>query len=394
MRTQGKDRHFLGASLLISSTCMGVGMLALPVATAQGGFLGTLPLYIAVWLFKVANGCLILEACLWCPKDANLITISNTLLGNKGKAACWIFYLFLFYCIMVALVDMGGQIVGEVQGRTWPDWLCTLIYLIAIIPVVYVGTKWVARINFVLIAGLVLTFVLFAIETLPHIQPALLKRIDISAGWKALPVLFTAFGFQNLIPTLVNYASRDDKLLTKAIFFGTSIPLAIYLVWQLLIQGIIPYSSLMEALRQGDDALVPLQNSLHILNISRIGEFFVFFVLTVSFLGTSTAFIDFWADALNWKREGTRKILLIGLVFGVPYGVATINPDIFFKALTYAGGIGSVFLFGILPIIFVWSGRYIQKRPRIQGALPGGKYFLALLLILSLFVFWQVFALL
>ena len=48
MQLPKKGHHLLGMSFLIASTCMGVGMLALPVATAKGGFFATLPLYIIV----------------------------------------------------------------------------------------------------------------------------------------------------------------------------------------------------------------------------------------------------------------------------------------------------------------------------------------------------------
>jgi len=86
-----KNRHHIvGATLLIAGTCIGVGMLALPVATAEGGFFASLPVYLVVWLFMLCTSRLIVEACLWCPNDANLITISQTLLGKKGAIACWL----------------------------------------------------------------------------------------------------------------------------------------------------------------------------------------------------------------------------------------------------------------------------------------------------------------
>src|SRR5579872_5832267 len=140
MHLMKNRHHIVGATLLIAGTCIGVGMLALPVATAEGGFFASLPVYLVVWLFMLCTSRLIVEACLWCPNDANLITISQTLLGKKGAIACWLLYLFLFYCLMVAHTVAGGGAVSGFEGGTWPEWLSSLIYVLVFAPAVYLGT--------------------------------------------------------------------------------------------------------------------------------------------------------------------------------------------------------------------------------------------------------------
>ena len=88
--------HLVGGTLLVAGTSLGVGMLALPVATASGGFIPAMVVYLICWIFMLCTGLLILEACIWMPKDANLITLSTRLLGKWGKASCWVLYLFSF----------------------------------------------------------------------------------------------------------------------------------------------------------------------------------------------------------------------------------------------------------------------------------------------------------
>lgn len=88
--------HLVGGTLLVTGTSIGVGMLALPVATAKGGFFPSLLIYLVCWVFMLCTGLLILEACIWMPKNANLITLSSRLLGKWGKFFCWVLYLFLF----------------------------------------------------------------------------------------------------------------------------------------------------------------------------------------------------------------------------------------------------------------------------------------------------------
>ncbi len=144
----------IGASLLIAGSCIGVGMFAMPVITNESGFIGSLPVFLAVWLFKNLTSWLVIEACLWCPKGANLITISQNLLGVRGAVFCWILYLFLFYCLMTAQIAGGGQVIdGFIYGGAWPDWISRAVYILLLVPAIYFGAKCVARLNAFLMGG-------------------------------------------------------------------------------------------------------------------------------------------------------------------------------------------------------------------------------------------------
>jgi tyrosine-specific transport protein len=176
----------------------------------------------------------------------------------------------------------------------------------------------------------------------------------------------------------------------KAIWIGSSIPLVIYLAWQLLIHGIVPLGPLQEALQQGQNAIIPLEQTLQKGSLSNISQAFAFFAMTASFIGLAIAFFDFWADGLHWKKKGIQKVGLMALVFAVPYVIAITNPTIFFLALTWAGGIGVALLLGIMPIMFVWSGRYWQKRSQVHKELGGGKVTLGFLFAFCLFVLYEM----
>jgi tyrosine-specific transport protein len=378
--------HFLGGVLLIAGTSIGVGMLALPVVTVEGGFVPALFVYIVCWLFMVAFARLILEACTWMPKDANLITISRNLLGAKGAAACWILYLFLFYCLLTAHIAAGGNAVLELSNHSLSNWLSILIYVFAFAPVVYLGTRAVDRLNTFLMAGVALTYILFIFTAAPHIDFQLLKHHDIVKIWPALSVILTAFGFQNLVPTIYSYMERDHKMVRKAIWIGTSIPLVLYVIWELLVIGIVPLDELNAARIAGQSAIEPLQTALQSNALGKIAQGFAFFAMTTSFVGIAIAFFDFWADGLKWKKTGPKHLILVSLVFAIPLILVFVDPTIFITALTYAGGIGMILLFGLLPVLFVWSGRYFHKHGLSHQFVPGGKFALVGLFLFSVLI--------
>src|SRR3989344_6702092 len=54
--------HVVGGTLLIAGTAVGVGMLALPVATGPGGFIPSITIYLICWAFMLCTGLLLVEA--------------------------------------------------------------------------------------------------------------------------------------------------------------------------------------------------------------------------------------------------------------------------------------------------------------------------------------------
>jgi tyrosine-specific transport protein len=378
--------HVLGGTLLIAGTMVGVGMLALPVATGEGGFIPAAVIYILCWLFMLCTGLLLLEVCTWMPKDSNLITMAHRLLGPVGRNVCWVVYLFLFITVMIAHVVGGGSVFSQFSGGSLPSWLCMILYVIIFSPVVYLGTKWVDRLNITLMFGVVASYISFIAVSYDHVDLNLLSHSDWSKAWLALPVLFTAFTFQVIIPTLMTYMQRDVKKVRLAIILGTSIPLVVYLIWEFLILGIIPAvgpNGLMEAAKKGETAVAPLKELLQSPLVFAIGRSFAFFTMTTSYIALALAYLDFLADGLKVQKKGWKKALLCLGVFIPPTIVAMTYPHIFITALSYAGGFSCAILFGLFPPLMAWVGRYIKRYDR-NPQIPGGKTFLATLILFVL----------
>jgi tyrosine-specific transport protein len=320
------------------------------------------------------------------PKDSNLITMAQRLLGPAGKDICWVVYLFLFITVMIAHVVGGGSILNEITGGNIPIWLSIILYVIISSPVVYLGTKWVDRLNITLMLGVAASYFLFIAVSYDHVDVRLLARSDWSKAWLALPILFTAFTFQVIIPTLMTYMQRDVKKVRLSIILGTSIPLLVYLIWEFLILGIVPAegpNGLTEAAKKGWNAVMPLKELLQSPIVFAIGKSFAFFTMTTSYIALSLAYLDFLADGLKVQKKGFKKVLLCLAVFVPPTLVAMTYPHIFITALGYAGGFSCAILFGLFPPLMVWVGRYIKKYD-YKPLIPGGKPFLAILILFVL----------
>lgn len=385
-----KNGRLAGGILLVAGTAIGGGMLALPVLTAQGGFFPALLLYFLSWLFMTLTGLFLVEVFLWHKSEVNLISMASTTIGKWGKVATWMLYLFLFYALSTAYVSGGGQLVLELASALTLDKIPALwgplLFVLIFAPFVIASPRATSRINTICMVGLFLSFLLFLALGTPHVSVTRLAHADWSLAFLAMPVAFTAFGFQGIVPTLTEYLGRSGKRATLAICIGTTLPLLVYIIWEGLILGVIPLEGLFEACTLGQSAVYPLKQVLAAPLLSRIGASFAFFAIVTSFFGVTLGLLDFLSDALKIKKNLSGRFRLSLLVFLPPLAFAVTSPCLFLTALHYAGGIGGALLLGLMPLLMTWYGRY-QRSLRGPFALPGGK---PLLIVLMLFVLFEL----
>jgi len=132
MNSQIKEGSVLGGILLIAGSCIGAGMLALPVITGIGGFLPSIFMLVVAWLFMTATGLLLLEANLTIGYNLSLISIAEYTLGKGGKVLCWILFVFLFYSLSIAYIAASGEILqsitADLLGIEVPVWSGSLLF--------------------------------------------------------------------------------------------------------------------------------------------------------------------------------------------------------------------------------------------------------------------------
>lgn len=384
-----KQGTVFNGALLVAGTSIGGGMLALPIETGLSGFFPSVLVYFLCWGLMTCTGLLFLEVALSMKKESNIVTMAEQTLGIGGKIFSWCLYLFLFYSLTLAYISGCGNLLAQAFPSIIPAKWGPFLFVLFFGPMIYAGTRIVGKVNAVMMIGLAISYLTFVVLGAPNVKVEKLLETDWSLALMGLPVAFTAFAYQGIIPTLVNYMGHDEKKTRKAIIIGSSIPFLTYIVWQALILGIVPRfgpGSLAEALSNNDNAVHPLRNFLHNPSVYIVGQYFAFFALVTSFFGVTLGLFDFLADGLKIEKTPVGKIVLSGIVFVPPLIVSLYNPNLFLVALNYAGGFGCALLLGLLPILMVWKRRYV-KGMHTSYALPGGKVLLA---CLATFVVFEV----
>lgn len=377
-------------SLLVGGTAIGAGMLALPIATASGGLFPAWIVYCLCWLFSMCTGLLFIEIALWLAPGANIVTMAHKLLGPGGRMAAWLLYIFLFYSLTIAYIAGGGNLLANFLGLSAANPWLTFLFVLLFGTFVYFGTKAVGTFNSVMMIGLVLAYIGFVIFGFENVRLEPFEKMDFSMAFLALPIIFTSFSYQGVIPSLLEYMDRDPRKMKLSVIIGSTIPFVCYILWDFLIKSIIPVEGahgLVEAGKMGMTAVDPLSYYVPGSAILVLGKCFAFFALTTSFLGVTLGLLDFLADSLKIKKKKWNRFGLCVLIYVPPFIIATINPTIFLKALGYAGGFGCAILLGLLPIMMVWSGRYGKEKEMLPGRLFGGRILLSLL---GLFVLFEI----
>lgn len=381
----------LSAVLLVAGTCIGGGMLALPVGTGVSGFFPSMLMMIICWFAMTVTALLLLEVSLWLDEGAHIITMTSRFLGKWGKAISWVLYLFICYASLVAYTAGGGlqitHFLEHVSGWTITKAAGCTLFVIVFGILIDLGTHLVGRINALLFGGMIAAYVGIVAAGMSEVKIENLLHSHWPTTTLAIPLLLTSFSFQTMVPSLTPYLKRNPQALRYSVIIGTTIALIVYAVWEWLVLGIIPVrgdNGLLTALAKGEPATSFIRAATSMTWIALVAEFFAFFALVTSFLGIGMGLLDFLSDGLKIPNQGKGKAFL-GLLIAVPtLFFAVFFERAFLVALDASGGYGDSILNGIIPVLMVWIGRYHYKM-NSQFRVPGGKPLLIGVLLFFVF---------
>jgi tyrosine-specific transport protein len=384
-----------GSIFMIIGTAIGAGMLALPMVTSEMGFYYAIVLFVAGYVFMLLSSYLLLEANFYSRiTDANIISMARERLGVVGQVSAWIFFLLLLYSVAAAYISAGGALMGQVLQEhvfaSTPIWVGMLVFMIAFGFIVIFGLQSVDILNRILITVLVGAFIYLMVHIAPKVDPSHFQTGQAIYIWAVIPVVILSFTSSIIIPSLKNYLNNDVKKLSKIIWIGNLVPLIFYIIWEIMIMGVLPL--------QGDVGLAAVEKSTHPVNaltytlqssmgiggIASAVVIFSFCALVTSFLAVSVSLVDFLADGFRIKKNAVGRIYLALMAMMPPLLFALFFPKGFLIALGYAGVFVAI-LYGILPALMVWKARYHEK---IIGPIRvfGGKTILCVMIAGSILV--------
>lgn len=395
-----KQHSLFGGAMIIAGGTIGAGMLANPTSTAGVWFLGSLVLLAYTWFCMTSSGLMLLEANLHYPTGASFDTIVKDLLGQGWNVINGLSVAFVLYILTYAYITSGGGItegfinqllsseqhtvqIGRVSG--------SLIFCLVLAVFVWFSTKAVDRFTTVLIGGMVIAFILSVAGLISSVKVEVLFDSMVQGEQQylpymlgALPVCLVSFGFHQNVPSLVKYYERDANRVMKSVFFGTAIALAVYVLWQLAVQGNLPRAEFAPVIEKGGDIAVLLQALGKYIQTDFIAlalRFFAYLAIATSFLGVTLGLFDYIADLCKFddSRSGRTKTALI--TFLPPLLLSLAFPFGFVLAIGYAGLAATIWAV-IVPALLAKASR--RKFAQSNYLVYGGNFMIYFVILFGL----------
>lgn len=359
-----------GSICMIAGTAIGAGMIALPMTLAKLGIVGSLVLMLGTWLVIYYSALIGTELTLRVKENLSLNEIAQRLSGKGASIIALMCVMVLSYALIAAYLYGGSSITASIYESLWgnsPDQHTIIQYFsVIMMAVLILGITWVDYINrlmfFALIGILGITIIGLGLsvdlQTLPLVTN---KTFSLTSWTVAIPIIFTSFGFQMMIPAMSGYLNRDSGLLRTAFLWGSLIPVMIYLAWTLSTLGTLATHQI-NLFDQIISGTVDVGEFVQMLSRSaswRHLQLFVwgvsFFAIITSAFGVALGLIDMWQRLLNSKCQGIVLRSTAAMLTIVPsFVVALLTPGAFIKALGFAGMILVVIAI-VLPIYLLFK---------------------------------------
>src|SRR3989339_130096 len=228
----------IGSMLILIGTAIGAGMLALPLISAQAGFLWSTILLVVIWAVMTYTGLLVLEVNLAFPLQRNSFSsMAYGTLGRAGQITAWIACAALLYSLTAAYIAGNSSLFSAAFSIFFheqvPQRLNAILFTLILGSAVFWSTRAVDHLNRFLLTTKSVLLVIALVLLMPHVQMQLLIQQSHHAKylWICAPIFLGAFGYHTVIPSLSNYIGPRPRRLKYIIIIGATIPLFIYLCW-------------------------------------------------------------------------------------------------------------------------------------------------------------------
>lgn len=360
-----------GCVCLIAGTAVGAGMIALPITLAKFGLLYGSAIMLGTWAICYISALLNLELNLRVGKGLPLGALGLHFSGIKSYFAGSTSLLLLCYSLLCAYIYGGASTLSCFDGSLLSLTQCAYLYAGCLGLVMMCSIQKVDLVNrfFFLgkisVTGIILLGVLFHLDfsNLPLAPQASLYFKDMNV---ALPIVFTSFGFQVIFHTMTNYTQNNPVMLKKAFFWGSFVPVIIYLAWTSVVCSLIYHhnSLLFEKMIFSTVDVGEILQALCQISGSSLMQYLTwaigFFAVLTSTIGVSLGLID----ALKTKHPilNNHPIAVVAAL-GPALAVAVFVPNAFIKALSFAGMILS-FIALLLPLYLLRCANNLEPQAK------------------------------
>ncbi|MCX6786005.1 MAG: hypothetical protein NTZ18_04105 [Candidatus Komeilibacteria bacterium] len=226
----------LEAIAILVGTTVGAGVLGLPYAIYQAGFLTGMILLVVLFLAVLLVNLQFGEIVLSTAATHQLTGYAEKYLGKRGKYFMFIVAIIGFYGALLIYIIGEGQALAALTGGNAVVY--SLLFFLFTSLLVYLGLTVISEVEFLLTSLVLLVVAAIALFSWPHLNWNNFAQLNLSKILLPYGVIFFSFGGLSAIPQMKQVLRGREQQLKKNIIIGTSIPLVIYLLFAFVVIGV------------------------------------------------------------------------------------------------------------------------------------------------------------
>ena len=378
---------------LVAGTCIGAGMFALPLTFAKIGIIPSIIIIILTWLFTYYCSLIYVELNLHCNKkninnDNNINSLPLVIAGKNVSLFENVNLKLLSFSVLSAYIYGCSSIFQKLIGYDNSFLIQTFLTIFTFFLFLF-NTDIISKINNIAFIFLVSLFFIVVIRMLTFINFPNIPIYEAVNFYKILPLFsltFLSFGYQLIFYAIRQYCDNDATMIKKAYFYGSIIPMFVYILWTFVSlsiiykNNIIFYNSIVNRNVEVGDFIQELSKCLHFSELQMVIYIISIFTIFTSIVGVGLGIKNSFTSIFKNKGIKNHNILSSLITIVPPYMVSVFIPNAFIKILNYAGII--LVIIAILLPIYLYFKANIEK-PYVKIL---NKYALILCSIIGIFM--------
>lgn len=377
------DRSRAGSSIMayFNVVCVvaGSGVLGLPMALKQGGWIGLVILVLA-WVMSAYTSLLLIR-CLYSNGKKRIATYKEVATEAFGVIGGWVTFFFNAWLLLggpVLYLVLAGQnlnqlckgTAGELGNTPWIIICCVIVA----IPFIFFKTMkdiaWVSALGFVAITVVVLVVLIMSIIDSKN-QVNIHHDVVV---WNMFPIALSTIAFSfggNVVYPHIEASMKQPKNWAKVSTAGLSTCAILYLI--VAICGYLVYGTIVQN---------PIYNSLP----ENAGQIVAIVVITVNVMTSAPIYtasfsldieemLNITVERLGRTKEFIARAVIRLAIMSVVGVIACTVPH-FGALMSLIGAFGNCTLIFIFPVIFYYKLTGFRNKPIWEYACS----FLAILL--------------
>jgi tyrosine-specific transport protein len=378
----------LGASFLLAGTAIGSGMLSLPMVLAKFGIFNSVMIMFAFAVLTYFSALIRADLNINSRSDASLKDVGIFFHCPKIGTLGDILLKLLHFSLMAAYVSGISSMINAMCNNTISFPMILTLFSIGIIVLLSIFRNLIIHINkflfIVMFSSLLVVVIGLFLQTKINTIPQSKENIPISEWTTLVPIIFTSFGFQGSIHSMVKFCHNDKKLIKTACLWGSLTPAFVYIIWTIAILLVVFNTDIQFFHKMAAGQISDVGQLISVLSHATAFKSLQTIIWSISLLSILTSVLGVGLSLLDivekeWKIKQWQTI---SIVVGLPALLSFFIPNAFVRILNIAGII-LAFMAIIVPIII---SRKMQKDCDCQNLLLKNKVCMLITLLCGIMI--------